>query len=229
LVVKARLWRDQYSLANPFAGRGGQFSIRAVLAPFRSASPARLLPLILCGQTVPVEQRFALLSTGESHAYACTIAIQEVTSMSVMAVPRFERFFRDTAGLDIDKNDIKRYSDFVNQQIYDLLVRGQAVAKANIRDVVEAFDLPITAGLQENIHQFRNIDEQVDLRPILAELTTRRPLDLTLTDEAEAQLSEIAGGISVALARTFKQIDPQLKNPQTEHWERAFRIFDQLL
>jgi hypothetical protein len=39
----------------------------------------------------------------------------------------------------------------------------------------------------------------------------------------------LAGGISVALARTFKIIDPALKNPQSEHWERSQRIFDLLL
>jgi len=33
----------------------------------------------------------------------------------------------------------------------------------------------------------------------------------------------------VALARTFTIIDPDLKNPQTKHWERDFRIFDLLL
>jgi len=33
----------------------------------------------------------------------------------------------------------------------------------------------------------------------------------------------------VALARTFKIIDPALKNPQSEHWERSQRIFDLLL
>jgi hypothetical protein len=37
------------------------------------------------------------------------------------------------------------------------------------------------------------------------------------------------GGLSVALARTFKVLDPDLKNPSSRHWERAFRIFDLLL
>jgi Domain of unknown function (DUF1931)/Thioredoxin len=47
--------------------------------------------------------------------------------------------------------------------------------------------------------------------------------------ETEARLPEIAGGLSLALARMFKIIDPDLKNPQSEHWERFFRIFDLLL
>ena len=68
--------------------------------------------------------------------------------MSVMAVPKFERFFREAASLDVDKSDIKRYSDFVNEEIYDLLLVGQATARANGRDVLERWDLPITKGLQ---------------------------------------------------------------------------------
>jgi hypothetical protein len=71
--------------------------------------------------------------------------------MPVMSVARFERFFRIAAGLDVDKKDLKRYSDFVNQKTHDLLIRGKATAKANGRDIIEPFDLPITKGLQERI------------------------------------------------------------------------------
>jgi hypothetical protein len=38
-------------------------------------------------------------------------------------VAKFERFFRISAGLDIDKQDLKRYADFIDQKIYDLLLR----------------------------------------------------------------------------------------------------------
>ena len=56
--------------------------------------------------------------------------------MTVMAVTKFERFFRVVAGLHVDKQDLRRYSDFINQKIYDLLLRGQAAPKANVRDVM---------------------------------------------------------------------------------------------
>jgi hypothetical protein len=149
--------------------------------------------------------------------------------MALMGIAKFERFFRLAAGLDVDKSDLKRYGDFVNEKIYDLLVRGQAAAKANGRVIIEPFDPPITKGLQEQIHAFRNIDEQIELKPILDHLAALPPLDLAYSEETEARFPEIAGGISVALARTFKIIDPALKNPQSEHWERSQRIFDLLL
>ncbi|MGZ3351115.1 MAG: DUF1931 family protein, partial [Xanthobacteraceae bacterium] len=47
-----------------------------------------------------------------------------VPPIHVMGVARFERFFRAAAGLDVDKEDLKRYADFVNRKIYDLLIRG---------------------------------------------------------------------------------------------------------
>jgi hypothetical protein len=150
-------------------------------------------------------------------------------AIHVMSVARFERFFRIAASLNVDKQDLKRYSDFINQKVYDLLLRGEATARANGRLIIEPFDLPITKGLQESIHAFKSIDEQIELRPILEQLTTRPPLDLAYGEDTEARLPEVVGGLSVVLARAFKIIDGDLKNPQTEHWQRCFRIFDLLM
>jgi hypothetical protein len=149
--------------------------------------------------------------------------------MAVMAVAKFERFFRVAAELDVDKDDLKRYSDFVERKLYDLLLLGQAKASANVRDIVEPHDLPITKGLQESMHAFRKMDEEIELAPILQRLATYPPLDRAPSAETEARLPLVVGGLSVALARTFKLIDPEMKNPQTRHWERAFQIFDQLI
>jgi hypothetical protein len=149
--------------------------------------------------------------------------------MPVMGVSRFERFFRTAAGLDVDKDDLKRYGDFVNQKIYDLLIIGQAAAKANLRGAIEPFDLPITKGLQESMHKFRSMDEEIELQPILDSLAALPRLDLLIGFETQHQLPLIAGGISLALAQTFTVIDPNVKNPQTRQWERAFRIFNLLL
>jgi hypothetical protein len=146
-----------------------------------------------------------------------------------MGVAKFERFFRVAAGLDVDKSDLKRFSDFVNRQVYDLLIRGQATAKANGRDIIEPHDLPITRGLQESIHAFRDIDERLELQPILDALAELPLLDLSYSVDTTAELPEVVGGISMALARFFRVLDPDLKNPQSSQWELAFRIFNLLL
>jgi hypothetical protein len=146
----------------------------------------------------------------------------------VMSVNRFERFFRIAAGLDVDKQDLRRYSDFVNQKIYDLLSCGEEMASANGHKVILPSDLPITRGLRQSIREFEAIDEKLELAPILDHMAARPPLGVRLAEETEIMLPAVAGGFSIALARTFKLIDPDLKNPRTEHWQRACSIFDVL-
>lgn len=149
--------------------------------------------------------------------------------MVVMAVSKFERFFRQAAGLDVDKQDVDRHSDFVFDKIHDLLLVAQASAKANGRDVIEPWDLPITKGLQECIHEFEKLDEDVELEPILDRLAGRPQMDLARSEDTDARIGHVAGGLSLALARTFTILEPGLKNPQSTHWERATQVFDLLL
>ncbi|RFS81384.1 DUF1931 family protein [Actinomadura spongiicola] len=149
--------------------------------------------------------------------------------MAVIGISRFERFFRAAAGLDIDKSDLRRYHEFLDAKLYDLLLIGQARAKASGRDIIEPFDLPITKGLQESVHRFRRLDEEIEVEPILELLARRPPLDLTVRDVTDERLPEIAGGLSYALAQAFRIMFPDRRNPQTEQWEAVQRIFDLLL
>ena len=149
--------------------------------------------------------------------------------MVVIGVAPFERFFREAADLDVDKSDLKRYQVFVQDKIADLLTIAQARAKADDRDVIESRDLPITKGLQESIHRFRRLDLSAEVRPMLEEIATRPQLDLAVALDVDEVLPEVAGGLSLALGQTFRLIDPNVRNPPTAHWERAFLIFDLLL
>jgi Domain of unknown function (DUF1931) len=144
--------------------------------------------------------------------------------MPVMGFTKFERFFRAADGVSVDRDDIKRYLDFVNDTIYDLLVIGQATAKANVRDIIEPGDLPVTKGLQERTHEFQRLEEEIELRPVLESLAARPPLDYALSDTTQARLPALFGGISMALARTFKLVDPDIKAVHSQEWERAFSI-----
>ena len=149
--------------------------------------------------------------------------------MPVMGFTKFERFFRAAGGVTVERDDVKRYLEFVNDAIYDLLLMGQATAKANARDVIEPWDLPITRGLQESVHGFERLDEEIELRPVLDSLAARPPLDAALSEETQARLPLIFGGISVALARTFKLIDTEMKTVGNQEWERAFTLFRLLI
>jgi hypothetical protein len=149
--------------------------------------------------------------------------------MAVTAVSRFERFFRVVAGLDVDKDDLRRYNDFLDEEVGDLFLIAEATAKANGRDIIEPHDLPITKGLQERIHEFEKFDQDIELTPVLGEITARPPLTLSCSDETIARLPVVAGGLSLSLARTMKIIYPDLKVPGTEHWDRTFAMFDLLM
>lgn len=144
-------------------------------------------------------------------------------------VRQLQRLFREAAGLNLDKADLKHYEEFVDQRIYRLLLRAEANAKAGGDVLIEPRNLPITAGLQECIEQFRKMDEQIELAPLLDRLAHRPPLQFSYSDETEAMLPDLAGGFGVALAQALKIIEPDLKNPQTRQWELATRIFELLL
>jgi len=149
--------------------------------------------------------------------------------MPVMGVAKFERFFRAVAGLDVDKSDLKRYNEFVNHKLYDLFLMARVAARANARDVIEPYDLPITKGLQESMREFDKLDEQIELAPVVSDLVALPPLEVGVGESAASWLPRIAGGLSVALARTFTIIEPDLRNPRSSHWKVAFRVFDLLL
>lgn len=152
--------------------------------------------------------------------------------MPVSAVSELERFFRAVGRVDVDKDDLKRFDDLVPRKVADLLLFAQITAKQNGRGPVEPQDLPITKGLQECIHRFDRMDEAEndgELAGVLADLVRRRPQEIVCTDETEARLPHVAGGVAVAFAQTFRVIDSDVENPSTQHWERATRIFDLLL
>jgi hypothetical protein len=141
----------------------------------------------------------------------------------------FERLFRAAAGVDVDKQDIRRYREFVDAMIDDIAITGRNSAKWNGRDIIAPADLPITKGLQERMREFDKLDEAAEVRALLQLDLRRPPSDVTFSEETEDLLPEVFGGLSVALARSFKVIDPSLRNPRTEHWDRAFEFFRLLM
>ncbi|MEY9969523.1 hypothetical protein ABIA33_007612 [Streptacidiphilus sp. MAP12-16] len=149
--------------------------------------------------------------------------------MPVMGVAKFEHFFRAAASLDVSKNDLKRYNDFVDAKLYDLFVIGTANAKANDRDIIQPQDLPVTKGLQESIHAFKKLDEEIELHPLLDQIAARPALGMDASEETEARLPLLAGGLSVALGRALRTIAPETRRPATEQWDQAFELFDLLI
>jgi len=147
----------------------------------------------------------------------------------IMAVSEFERLFREAASLNVDKNDLKRLSNFLGKKIYDLLVVAERNAKYNGRDVIYEPDVPVTKGLQETVREFESMDVALKLEPVLDYLAGLPPLDLEVSEDVRKLLPRLAGALVVAAARVLKALEPGLKNPQNEHWERLEAVFDQLI
>ena len=96
--------------------------------------------------------------------------------MAVTGSAKFEPLFGAAGRVTAGRADVNRYLDFVNDAICDLIVIGQATAKANVRDGIEPWHLPITKGPQESMHQFEKLEEETGLQPILGSLAARPPL-----------------------------------------------------
>ena len=140
-------------------------------------------------------------------------------------IPHFDRLFRAAAGINLDKNDVRRFRGFIDERIDAIAVAGRNIAKSNGRDVITPQDLPITKGLQERMREFDKFEEADAIYQLLRREVRTPPEDVTFADDTEELLPQLFGGLAIALAQSFTIIDPALKNPRTEHWERAFKLF----
>lgn len=107
-----------------------------------------------------------------------------------------------------------------------MTVVAERNAKYNGRDIV--YDLPVTKGLQETLHTFRKMGVSLELKPVLEALAALPPLDLEVSEEVRALLPELAGALVVAYAQVIRELDPKVKNPDVEQYERARKVFNLL-
>ena len=141
---------------------------------------------------------------------------------------QLEELFRRSVGMDLTKNKAKAILDFVEKKLHDLLIIGERNAGYNGRDVIWLADVPITKGLRESIRQFQELEmeEQIELAPILERLATYPPLKFPLEVELENDLPNIVGGLLLAFAKTLSVITREARAFDTEDLERAERILD---
>jgi hypothetical protein len=140
-------------------------------------------------------------------------------------IPEVKRFFREAGGVDVDKSDLDRYRTFVDEKVDDIAVAGRDSARWNNRDVIAPQDLPITKGLQERMREFGKMESADDMRQWMGQTLRRPPDDVTFGEETEAVLNDVFGGISIALANSFRILEPDLENPTSQTWDRAFALF----
>ena len=137
----------------------------------------------------------------------------EVTRDPSVGYSGVRTVFRSVASIKIDKNDVRRFREFVEEQIDDIAIAGRNSAKWNGRDVVVAQDLPITKGVQERMREFDKLEEAEEIRELLRQVVRQPPGDVTFAEDTEQLLPELFGGLSIALARSFRRSGPNGVQP----------------
>ncbi|UXA11034.1 DUF1931 family protein [Mycobacterium sp. SMC-8] len=140
-------------------------------------------------------------------------------------IPVLERFFRSVGGIKIDKNDVRRFREFIDEKIDDIAIAGRNSAKWNGRDVIVPQDLPITKGVQERMREFDKLEEAEEIRELLRQAVRNPPGDVMFAEDTEQLLPELFGGLSIAVARSFRVVDATVSNPSTEDWDRVYELF----
>ena len=149
--------------------------------------------------------------------------------MPVMGFTKFERFFRAAGGVSVDRDDVKRYLDFVNDAIYDLLIIGQATAEAERprrHRAVGPAGHQGPAGEHACVPAARGGDRAAADSGVAGGQPAAR---IALDVDTEARLPLLFGGVSVALARTFKLIDAEHEGGAHRGMGRSFSLFRQLI
>ncbi len=140
-------------------------------------------------------------------------------------IPELERFLRSAAGVEADTGDVYRLHTFVDEKVDAMGFAARDVARANGRDVIVPCDLPIAPGVRERMHEFAALDAADEMRATLRGAPRRPPGDVTYDEETQAVLVEVFGGIALALARSFRLLDPGLRHPEVTDWSRVFDLY----
>lgn len=144
-------------------------------------------------------------------------------------VEGFERFFRLVANVKVEPHDAARYHQFVTRKLQEMLEHAQAVSRANDRTRIRVCDLAIPSGLQQSMDVYRSLEPLLALDSTLrvVEVQTVHGVDCPL--EIEQLLPVIAGGLAIALGRSFRIVEARLQHAYRMHWDTAFELMELVL
>ncbi len=149
--------------------------------------------------------------------------------MSVTGAHKIEALYKKAAGLRIDKSKVKLISDVVDQKLYDLLVIAEANARYNGRDVIWMCDVPLTKAMKESMQKFKELEEELELQPILDHLATLPPLKYGLEEELEKKLPDLAGTLIYVMANISKEFSPKDKIISAKEMEKVETILNLMI
>ncbi|WP_353661553.1 DUF1931 family protein [Hydrogenimonas sp. SS33] len=146
--------------------------------------------------------------------------------MKVEGAYKIEQLFKKAAGLQLAKNKVAEVEEKVDRKLYDMLVAAEANAGYNARDVIWFSDLPLTKAMRESMQKFIDLEETLELQPILDRLAIHPPLKREMEVELEKKLPEIVGTLIYVLANITREFSPRENAVSEEELHRAFRVLD---
>ncbi len=149
--------------------------------------------------------------------------------MAVTGAHKIEALYKKAAGLRIDKNKVKKISDVVDQKLYDLLVVAEGNARYNGRDIIWMCDVPLTKAMKESMQKFKELEEALELQPILDHLAKLPPLKYGLEEELEKKLPDLVGTLIFVMANITKEFSPKDRTISAEEMEKAERILNLMI
>ncbi len=149
--------------------------------------------------------------------------------MAVTGIHKIEALYKKAAGLRIDHSKVKQISDLVDQKLYDLLVVAEGNARYNGRDIIWMCDVPLTKAMKESMEKFKELEEELELQPILDHLTTLPPLKYALEDELEKRLPDLVGTIIYVMANITKEFASRDKVVSSKEMEKAETILNLMI
>mgnify|MGYP006286803421 CR=1 FL=1 len=147
----------------------------------------------------------------------------------VFGANRLEAFVQRVSDVELDKSDLERLSTLASDKLHDMLIVGVRNAGYNNRDLIMQADLPITKGLQERMQDFELYEEELEIEPILDQLTTYPMMDREPSQEVIDMLPALMGTLIMVSTQLMTVVDPGVENPGTETWERVTKTMDLLL
>ncbi len=149
--------------------------------------------------------------------------------MAVTGAHKIEALYKKAAGLRIDKSKVKAISDVVDQKLYDLLVVAEGNARYNGRDIIWMCDVPLTKAMKESMQKFKELEEELELQPILDHLATLPPLKYGLEEELEKKLPDLVGTLIYVMANITKEFSTKDRAISKEDMEKAETILNLMI
>ncbi len=140
---------------------------------------------------------------------------------------KLQILFRRGVGLDIDKSKAERIIEHTERVLRDLFDIAMEKAERRKSEFVELDDIPLTKGIKEYMKRFHELEEEIDIEPILAFLKLGKWVPLS--EEVLEILPDLVGTLLLLSGRVIKTISEDTRKPTAEEVEKALSAIDLIL